>query len=115
MPDAPNRLFIVKRLLIVATALAAFTMATIIGSRLAVESLFKGIASSRSSALSAISWDVGSQIGGGYRGVRPELDATVYDSTRPFSSISSSLSHRSGMLAEPSRRISCSAPRTSLK
>jgi hypothetical protein len=60
MPDAPNRLFVVKRLLIAAVALAAFTVATIIGSRLAVESLFKGIASSRSSALSAISWDVGS-------------------------------------------------------
>jgi Domain of unknown function (DUF4349) len=60
MPDAPNRLFIVKRLLIAAAALAAFTMATIIGSRLAVESLFKGVASSRSSTLSAISWDVGS-------------------------------------------------------
>jgi hypothetical protein len=27
MPDAPNRLFIVKRLLIVATALAAFWLA----------------------------------------------------------------------------------------
>ena len=60
MPDAPKRLFIVKRLLIAAATLAAFTVATIIGSRLAVESLFKGIASSRSSALSAISWDVGS-------------------------------------------------------
>ena len=60
MPDAPNRLFIVKRLLIAAATLAAFTVAAIIGSRLAVESLFKGIASSRSSALSAISWDVGS-------------------------------------------------------
>jgi len=69
MPDAPNRLFIVKRLLIVATALVAFTMATIIGSRLAVESLFKGIASSRSSALSAISWDVGSMWSSGAMGV----------------------------------------------
>ena len=69
MPDAPNRLFIVKRLLIVASALAAFTMATIIGSRLAVESLVKGIALSRSSALSAISWDVGSMWSSGTMGV----------------------------------------------
>jgi Domain of unknown function (DUF4349) len=69
MPEAPNRLSIVKRLLIVATALAAFTMATIIGSRLAVESLFKGIASSRSSAFSAISWDVGSMWSSGAMGV----------------------------------------------
>ncbi len=36
MLDAPNRLFIVKRLLIAAAALAAFTVATIVGSRLAV-------------------------------------------------------------------------------
>lgn len=34
-------------------------------------------------------------------------------STRPFSKISSSVSHRSGMLAEPRRRMSSSAPRTS--
>ena len=60
MPDAPKRLFIVKCLLIAAATLAAFTVAAIIGSRLAVESLFKGIASSRSIALSAFSWDVGS-------------------------------------------------------
>src|SRR5258708_15312459 len=57
--SSPRRSF-AKRLLIAAAALAAFTIATIIGSRLAVESLFKGIASSRSSGLSAISWDVGS-------------------------------------------------------
>ena len=69
MPDAPNRLFIVKRLLIAAAAIVAFTMATIIGSRLAVESLFKGIASSRSSPLSATSWDVGSMWSAGAMGV----------------------------------------------
>ena len=57
--SSPRRSF-AKRLLIAAAALAAFTIATIIGSRLAVESLFKGMASSRSSGLSAISWDVGS-------------------------------------------------------
>src|SRR5437879_3085068 len=57
--SSPRRSF-AKRLLIAAAALAAFTIATIIGSRLAVESLFKGIASSRSSGLSAIPWDVGS-------------------------------------------------------
>jgi hypothetical protein len=69
MPDAPNRLFIVKRLLIAVAAIVAFTMATIIGSRLAVESLFKGIASSRSSPLSATSWDVGSMWSAGAMGV----------------------------------------------
>src|SRR5260370_37641597 len=68
MPDPPNRLFIVKRLLSAAAALAACTVATIVGSRLAVESLFKGIASSRSSALSAISWDVGSMWSSGAMG-----------------------------------------------
>src|SRR5437879_6679764 len=57
--SSPRRSF-AKRLLIAAAALAALTIATIIGSRLAVESLFKGMASSRSSGLSAISWDVGS-------------------------------------------------------
>src|SRR5437762_6922909 len=47
--------------------------------------------------------------------INPGLVSRVTDhgSTRPFSSISSSLSHRSGMLAEPSRRISSSAPRAS--
>jgi hypothetical protein len=34
-------------------------------------------------------------------------------STRPFSKISSSVSQRSGMLADPRRRMSSSAPRTS--
>ena len=51
MPDAANRLFIVKRLLIAAAALVAFVMASVIGSRIAVESLFKGIASSRATGL----------------------------------------------------------------
>jgi hypothetical protein len=57
MPDAPNRLFIGKRLLIAAATLVAFLMTSVIGSRIAVESLFKGIASSRATGLSAVpSW-----------------------------------------------------------
>ena len=66
MPDVPNRLFIVKRLLIAAATLVAFVMASVIGSRIAVESLFKGIASSRATGLSAVaSWDTGSMLAKG--------------------------------------------------
>jgi hypothetical protein len=53
MPDAPNRFFIVKRLLTAAAALVAFVMASVIGGRIAVESLFKGVASSRATGLFA--------------------------------------------------------------
>jgi hypothetical protein len=59
--SSPRRAF-AKRLFIAAAALTAFTMASIIGARLAVESLFKGIASSRSSGLSALTWDTGSML-----------------------------------------------------
>lgn len=50
--------------------------------------------------------------------VREEQEASqqrtaTQPSTRPFSRISSSVSHRSGMLAEPRRRMSSNAPRTS--
>jgi hypothetical protein len=68
MPDAPNRLFVVQRLLIAAAVLAAFVMASVIGSRLTVESLFKGIASSKATGLSALApWDSGGMLqkGGG--------------------------------------------------
>jgi hypothetical protein len=51
MPDAPNRFFIVKRLLTAAAALVAFVMASVIGGRIAGESLFKGVASSRATGL----------------------------------------------------------------
>ena len=54
-----------------------------------------------------LTWRTASE-GGPYNG-------TPYVSIRPFCSISSSLSQRSGMLAEPRRRISSSAPRTSLR
>jgi hypothetical protein len=58
MSDTPNRLSIVKRLLIATVALVAFTMASVIGARIAVESLFKGIASSKSTGLAALApWD----------------------------------------------------------
>jgi hypothetical protein len=53
MSDSPNRLSIIKRLLIATVALVAFTMASVIGARIAVESLFRGIASSKSTGLSA--------------------------------------------------------------
>jgi hypothetical protein len=66
--SSPRRSF-AKRLFIAAAALASFTIATIIGSRLAVESLFRGIASSRSSALSSIPWDVDSMLSTGPMGV----------------------------------------------
>jgi hypothetical protein len=59
--SSPRRSF-AKRLFIAAAALAAFTMASIIGARLAVESLFKGIASSKSSGLGALSWDADSML-----------------------------------------------------
>jgi hypothetical protein len=59
--SSPRRTF-AKRLFIAAAALAAFTMASIIGARLAVESLFKGIASSKSSGLSALTWDSSSML-----------------------------------------------------
>jgi hypothetical protein len=63
MFDAPNRLSIVKRLLIATVALVAFTMASVIGARIAVESLFKGIASSKSTGLSAFGpWDSGAML-----------------------------------------------------
>jgi hypothetical protein len=62
--SSPRRSF-AKRLFITVAALAAFTMASVIGARLAVESLFKGIASSKSTGLSALAWDVGSMWSGG--------------------------------------------------
>ncbi len=55
MPDSSNRFFILKRLLVAAAALMAIMMASVIGSRIAVESLFMGIASSRAMGLAAIS------------------------------------------------------------
>jgi hypothetical protein len=53
MSYASNRLSIIKRLLLATLALVAFMMASVIGARIAVESLFKGIASSKSTGLSA--------------------------------------------------------------
>jgi hypothetical protein len=67
--SSPRRSF-AKRLFIAVAALAAFTMVSVIGARMAVESLFKGIASSRSTGLSAFAWDVASMwSGGGMDGV----------------------------------------------
>jgi len=69
MSETLNRRSFAKRLLIAAAAFAAFSLASIISARLAVESLFKGIASSRSSGLSAIFGDVGSMGSTGQMGV----------------------------------------------
>jgi hypothetical protein len=55
----PRRSF-VKRLLIDVAVLSAFILSSVFSARIAVESLFKGIASSKSSALSAVAWDYGS-------------------------------------------------------
>jgi hypothetical protein len=57
--SSPRRSF-AKRLLITVVALAAFILSSVFSARIAVESLFRGIASSKSTALSAVSWDVGS-------------------------------------------------------
>jgi hypothetical protein len=60
MPELSPRHSFAKRLLITVAALATFIMSSVISARIAVESLFKGIASSRSSALSSVAWDYGS-------------------------------------------------------
>jgi uncharacterized protein DUF4349 len=60
MSETPNLRSFAKRLFVSIAALAAFTMASVIGARIAVESLFKGIASSKSSGLSAVAWDLNS-------------------------------------------------------
>jgi len=52
MSDSPNRLSIIKRLLIATVALVAFTMASVIGARIAVES-FSGHREFESTGLSA--------------------------------------------------------------
>ena len=57
--STPLRSF-VKRLLITVTALSAFILCSVFSARIAVESLFRGIASSKSTALSSYSWDLGS-------------------------------------------------------
>ena len=57
--STPRRSF-AKRLLITVAALSAFILSSVFSARIAVESLFRGIASSRSSALSSYSWDLGS-------------------------------------------------------
>jgi hypothetical protein len=63
MPDTSNRFLLVKRLLIATVALIAVALASLIGSRFAIESLFTGIASSRSTGLSALTpWDSGSML-----------------------------------------------------
>ena len=60
MSESSLRRSFAKRLLIAVAALAAFTMASIIGARLALESLSRGIASSKSTGLAAVPWDVDS-------------------------------------------------------
>jgi len=57
--SSPRRSF-VKRSLIAVAALSAFILSSVFSARIAVESLFRGVASSKSSALSSYSWDLGS-------------------------------------------------------
>src|SRR6267143_577719 len=54
---SPRRCFL-KRLLITVAALSAFILSSVFSARIAVESLFRGVASSKSSALSSYSWDL---------------------------------------------------------
>lgn len=56
--SSPRRCFL-KRLLITVAALSAFILSSVFSARIAVESLFRGVASSKSSALSSYSWDLG--------------------------------------------------------
>jgi hypothetical protein len=56
---SPRRCFL-KRLFITVAALSAFILSSVFSARIAVESLFRGAASSKSSALSSYSWDLGS-------------------------------------------------------
>jgi hypothetical protein len=60
MSESSPRRSIAKRLLITVAALVAFIMSSVFSARIAVESLFRGVASSKSSALSSYSWDLGS-------------------------------------------------------
>jgi hypothetical protein len=60
MSESSPRRSIAKRLLIAVAVLAAFIVSSVFSARIAVESLFKGIASSKSSGLSSYSWDPGS-------------------------------------------------------
>jgi len=57
--STPRRSFL-KRLLITVAALSAFILSSVFSARIAVESLSRGIASSKSSPLSSYSWDLGS-------------------------------------------------------
>jgi len=56
---SPRRCFL-KRLFITVAALSAFILSSVFSARIAVESLFRGVASLKSSALSSYSWDLGS-------------------------------------------------------
>ena len=57
MSELSPRRSIAKRLLIAVAALGAIMMVSVFSARLAVESLFKGIASSKATGLSAVAWD----------------------------------------------------------
>jgi hypothetical protein len=69
LPETLNRRSFAKRLFITVAALTAFTLASIISARLTVESLFRGIASSKSTGLSALAWDADSMFSTGGFGV----------------------------------------------
>jgi hypothetical protein len=74
--SSPRRSF-AKRLLITVAVLAAFILSSVFSARIAVDSLFRGIASSKSSALSSVAWDYGSMWSTGVAG--PYLQKGVAD------------------------------------
>jgi hypothetical protein len=60
MSESSQRRSLAKRILLVVGGLFAFILVFVVACRVAVRELFSGIASSRSSALSSLGWDVGS-------------------------------------------------------
>jgi hypothetical protein len=70
--DSPAGSFL-KRFLIVAAALLAVILASFISSRLAVESLFRGIESSKYTRLSGVAWDTGAMWSSGSGLLSPPL------------------------------------------
>jgi hypothetical protein len=91
MSESSPRRSLVKRSLIAVAALSAFILSSVFSARIAVESLFRGVASSKSSALSSYSWDLGGMWStGGMAG--PYLQKGVAD---PWIARSASLLARS--------------------
>ena len=77
MSDLSPRRSFAKRLLLAVVALGAIMMACVFGARLAVQSLFMGIASSKSSALSGMEWDTDSMLSSGFGHAGPYQKAIL--------------------------------------